>query len=266
MERSVRSEPKGREAAAHSGTTFLRGGPALFRHDASAWGLTSRQALIIALFPVLAALAFVAAVPFPGLFHWMIDEDSLLETVQFVLILATTGVVTWLSTRLLRTGRGGIGTLYVLLALGTFFIAGEEISWGQRIFGWRTPEALEAINAQQEISVHNIYGFHQLFIYAVMLGGMYGTVMPLVGLALSAERRRSTTISLLIPPLFLVPAFFMPFGYRLVRLVFRPEQYVEPGYRVFVITEFNELTELSLYFGLLVFAWLNLRRLRQEPQ
>lgn len=266
MERSLRSKPKGREAVGHSGAPFGRGGAALLRHEALAWGLTPRQALMVALFPLLAALAFVAAVPFPGLFHWMIDEDSLLETLQFILILATSGVVTWLSARLIRTGRGGIGALYVVLALGTFFIAGEEISWGQRIFGWRTPEALEAINAQQEISVHNIHGFHQLFIYAVMLGGMYGTVMPLVGLALSAERRRSTTTSLLIPPLFLVPAFFMPFGYRLVRLVFRPEQYVEPGYRVFVITEFNELTELCLYFGLLVFAWLNLRRLRQESQ
>jgi hypothetical protein len=39
---------------------------------------------------------------------------------------------------------------------------------------------------------------------------------------------------------------------------------VSPGYPVFVITEFNELAELCLYFGLLAFAWLNLRRLRHD--
>ncbi len=244
--------------------TFLRRAAELLARDVRAWGLTPSQALMIAIFPVIATLGFAATVPFPGLFHWMIDEDSLLETIQVVLISATSGILAWVSAQLIRTGRRAMAALYVLLALGTFFVAGEEISWGQRIFGWRTPEALEVINAQQEISVHNIHGFHQLFIYAVMLGGLYGTVAPLVGLALSPARRWSVTGSLVIPPLCLIPAFFMPFGYRLGRMLLRPEQYVAPGYAVFVITEFSELTELCLYFGLLVFAWLNLRRLRQE--
>jgi hypothetical protein len=262
MERSLRSRPEGKKAVGPSVATFLRSGGEIFARDARAWGLTPGHALMIAIFPIVATLVFIATVPFPGLFLWVVDEDSLLETLQFVLILATSLLLAWLSGRLIRTGRRGIGTLYVLLTLGTFFVAGEEISWGQRLFGWRTPEALEAINAQQEISLHNIYGFHQPFIYAVMLGGMYGAVVPLVGLALSADRRRSTLSYLLIPPLCLVPAFFLPFGYRFCRLVLRPELYVAPGYKVFVITELNELTELSLYFGLLVFAWLNLRRLR----
>jgi hypothetical protein len=39
-----------------------------------------------------------------------------------------------------------------------FFIAcgGEEISWGQRIFNIETPEALKAVNVQDETNVHNI--------------------------------------------------------------------------------------------------------------
>ena len=39
----------------------------------------------------------------------------------------------------------------------------EEISWGQRIFGWSTPERLENLNAQQETNLHNIFvGYNQL--------------------------------------------------------------------------------------------------------
>lgn len=40
----------------------------------------------------------------------------------------------------------------------TFFIicGGEEISWGQRIFDLETPEALKAVNVQNEITLHNI--------------------------------------------------------------------------------------------------------------
>lgn len=41
-------------------------------------------------------------------------------------------------------------------ALAFLFGAGEEISWGQRIFGWETSEAMKAINRQDETTIHNI--------------------------------------------------------------------------------------------------------------
>lgn len=41
-------------------------------------------------------------------------------------------------------------------ALIAFFGAGEEISWGQRIFNWQTPVALNQINDQGETNIHNI--------------------------------------------------------------------------------------------------------------
>ena len=41
-------------------------------------------------------------------------------------------------------------------ALMFFFGAGEEVSWGQRIFGWETSEAMKEINRQDETTIHNI--------------------------------------------------------------------------------------------------------------
>ena len=41
-------------------------------------------------------------------------------------------------------------------ALAFFFGGGEEISWGQRIFNIATPEEINAINDQGEITVHNL--------------------------------------------------------------------------------------------------------------
>ena len=39
---------------------------------------------------------------------------------------------------------------------GLFFvIVGEEISWGQRIFDFATPEGLREINTQDEFNFHN---------------------------------------------------------------------------------------------------------------
>lgn len=42
-----------------------------------------------------------------------------------------------------------------------FFVAfGEEISWGQRIFNWDTPESIEKMNFQQETNLHNLDGLN----------------------------------------------------------------------------------------------------------
>ena len=44
----------------------------------------------------------------------------------------------------------------VLIGLGMLFGAGEEISWGQRIFHLTTPDTLEKYNHQGEINLHNL--------------------------------------------------------------------------------------------------------------
>jgi hypothetical protein len=47
---------------------------------------------------------------------------------------------------------------YLMLILGFLFFvfAGEEISWGQRIFNVETPDLLKEINVQREINLHNV--------------------------------------------------------------------------------------------------------------
>ncbi len=45
---------------------------------------------------------------------------------------------------------------FFFLALLFFVAMGEEISWGQRIFGLETPEALKSVNLQGELNLHNI--------------------------------------------------------------------------------------------------------------
>lgn len=47
--------------------------------------------------------------------------------------------------------------IWVLLTtLGCIYFAGEELSWGQHLFGWGTPAYLEAVNDQEETNLHNI--------------------------------------------------------------------------------------------------------------
>jgi hypothetical protein len=46
--------------------------------------------------------------------------------------------------------------VYLGLALLFFLGAGEEISWGQRMLGFQTPEPLSEVNRQEEFNLHNL--------------------------------------------------------------------------------------------------------------
>ncbi len=45
---------------------------------------------------------------------------------------------------------------FLLFALAFLFAAGEEISWGQRILGFKVPEWFAENNAQGEFNIHNL--------------------------------------------------------------------------------------------------------------
>ena len=239
---------------------LFRKGTDIFEQDSRLWGLRVRQALIIAAVPIVIILGMVAIVPVPDLFVWITAENSVMEWLQFLLVLVSSLIFARLTIRQFKSRQAGIGFLCLLIALGTFFVAGEEIAWGQDIFGWSTPQALEAVNVQQETTLHNISNAHPIFVYGVMLAGLYGTLMPLLR-ALWPDRMKLSLLGfLLIPPLCLVPAFFMPFAYRFSRLVLGVDALFP--HLIFPITKFSEVTELCLYYGLTVFAWLNLRQLQ----
>ena len=47
--------------------------------------------------------------------------------------------------------------IFILLYLsGILYYLFEEISWGQHLFGWRTPEIFSNLNHQNETNIHNI--------------------------------------------------------------------------------------------------------------
>lgn len=42
-----------------------------------------------------------------------------------------------------------------IAAFGCFYVFGEEMSWGQKFFGWSTPEKWAELNTQAETNIHN---------------------------------------------------------------------------------------------------------------
>ena len=236
---------------------LLRRGDALLAADTRAWGLPTWTRWWLLGLPFVACLALILAAPHPRLYHALIEEDHVIEWAQFAAILAASIVFGLAGFHAWRNGRRGLAILFALVAVGSFVVAGEEISWGQRILGLQTPEALDEINHQGETNIHNINGVQKIFNLGEMLVGLYGFGVPIL-LSIAAGRRlvRRSIDRLLVPPLAFSALFFLPFLYRAFRAFFLPEA----GER---ITEFGEVPELTLYVGILLTGAVILRSLRR---
>ncbi len=90
-----------------------------------------------------------------------IHEDQYFEIVG-ALGFFFTAILFFISFLLSRRTRGRdfwawlVSFTFLGLAILFIFGAGEEISWGQRILNFETPESLSEINRQDELNLHNL--------------------------------------------------------------------------------------------------------------
>ena len=159
-----------------------------------------------------------AVLAFAGLTHWSLTaykdldwfggEDGVSEwwSVATFLIAATlAGATGW---RLRGTGHLGLTLMQVCLA-GIFLVGAlEEISWGQRLFDWGTPQLLEAVNEQGETTIHNL-GNLEPTIFSLFF---WGSAIALAGSAIRAAWHftgKVTNADFFLPSLVLAPALLM---------------------------------------------------------
>ena len=76
------------------------------------------------------------------------------------------------------------GYFFLIVALGSFFVAAEELSWGQWIFKWESPESIAVINEQRETNFHNVFGLSKIINYSyfvISIGMVFiGGFLPLL--------------------------------------------------------------------------------------
>jgi hypothetical protein len=222
---------------------------ARFDDDNAEWGLSRRTAILIFLAPFALGIVALSTIPFRPVFGMLANEDGIAEWGQWVFLVALIVIYARLAIALWRQHQRLLALLYAVAMVAVIFTAGEEISWGQRIFGWMTPGALEDINNQGETNIHNIGSLLKIFNVVIMLVAFIAALLPLVRWSAWRGRARSIAGYALIPPVALIPAFGMEFAYRAIRLLFLPT----PRY---TLTKLSEIAELSFYFALVVFGVL----------
>jgi hypothetical protein len=126
--------------------------------------------------------------------RFFFTEDGFFEYVGALSLFAASAVMFIVFTRAYKTrATTGVHWIKIIVYLGIavlfFFGAGEEISWGQRIFNIETPEALEQVNEQQELNVHNLALFNSLIDSDDLFNIFWMTVIVLIpALALISKR------------------------------------------------------------------------------
>ena len=115
-------------------------------------------------------------------------------------------------------------------------------------------EELAAINHQGETTVHNIRWVQELLGNLLMVASGIAVALPFLNKKYGFAKRWDQGSFLFVPPLFLITCFGTMFLYKLVRLVaFQTSD--------FTVTKYGEWPELCFAAGLMLFAYLNYRRL-----
>jgi hypothetical protein len=142
------------------------------------WSVNLSKLIIFLPIWILFISFLVKLLPF-DVFYSYAQEDGLIEYFQ-VLILA---VIIYFSLKEsfhdFSLSNKKRALFFLILSLAFLFILMEEISWGQRIFGWETNYLLEEVNIQKETNLHNIGLFNQ-FQSVVYIGiSFFGLLLSL---------------------------------------------------------------------------------------
>lgn len=145
-----------------------------------------------------------------------------------------------------------------LAALGSFYIAGEEASWGQHLIGWETPAGWQAINDQNETNLHNVSSWldqkpRLLLQIGILVGGI---ALPLAMPYL--ERLRRSNVALIVPPAALMPTAMLVVVYHIVDDL-RPSMKEAP----WMVTRPAEVQETFLVLFVLFYLIVFRRRMAQ---
>jgi hypothetical protein len=222
------------------------------------WALPRGAVVAILALPFAIALTGpVAALMGKDAYKWLTEDDSLVENLQVLLFALAAVLAFLLAQRLRERSERLLAAMYAVVAIALVFLVGEEVSWGQRIFDWSTPESLDRINKQGETNVHNVYGVRMIFKWAYLVIGAYGTILPILVPRWGALAPYRDWLSWVVPHYTLIPCFVLLFPWRVYRNLFDP-----PESLYFVVSEYNEILELDLALGFFLFMWFHTRRTR----
>ena len=179
-------------------------------------------------------------------------ENGPIELPTFLFLVGACVLAMVAAWRLWRQDRDILKTgALVGFALGCFFVGGEEVAWGQWFVPYQTPEGWAEMNAQGEMTLHNLDGLQgksEVLRVVFGLGGLAGLLL------LFWKRLRVVAPPVALAPWFLLIALFGA-GELVTDWVTLPIEVVHDGLRGKLFSELQELAiaGVALAYGISVF-------------
>ena len=222
--------------------------------DVHADGLPLKIFIFVAPFLIIAALMYLKEFDHK-LYRTVVKEDGLVEYLTCInyFIAFVVGLV--IANNFRKQKIKFLFVLYLLFSLCLLFAAGEEISWGQRLFKIRPPDFFLENSIQYEFNLHNLKQIHDLNNRIFILIGLFGSMFWLLLLCLKPlglDKLQKICVPYLTPQWFLA-GYFLP-----AAIYFYYIEYLFPQFRVLSIRfKEQEPVEFVLSLGFLLFAILN---------
>ncbi len=195
---------------------------------------------------MIGQLAAEALIPNETLLNFH-RENGLHEWLQFAMLVGVFGLACKIFLQMDRKANIWLTLWIIVAALGSFYVAAEEISWGQWIFQWTTPEDWQARNYQNETNLHNTSKWlnqkPRLLLEIGVIAG--GTIIPLL------RRFKADWLpkkfNIIYPPTILAVTsliyIFAKFGQKICKMNFDAR----------IFQRASEVEELYLFFFVLLY-------------
>jgi len=226
------------------------------------WNQELLSKKIIFIVPLIAIFGFALIFfIFPyGYYLKLTKEDGVVESGTFIFYFASFIVAFSLANRFFKSKNKSYAILSLILCMGLFYIAMEEISWGQRIFGIKTPDIFMTANYKKEMNTHNVKWFplHELY----MVVGFYAAFFRFF-LTKGIKDRYPVIVNLIAPDSYLFFYFFPAFAVYFYYVFIRPfetslfgDHFLRARF-AHMRDPFQEPAELLLSMGFLLFVLIN---------
>lgn len=210
----------------------------------------------------------------------LIREDGIFEDLSLLFYAGASAGAFAASFVLRQRGERLFAALYLILGLSFLYIAGEEISWGQRIFNIPSPEFFEQYNRQQELNTHNFlsrYKLHAVYIVFSAACAYAWLALPLVVRRLPGRLGDflGERLWMLAPDrrlrLYFLPCLvlyiYIDYFNAIQVALYGPGLDIHTGnvQTFFIIAKDQEPVEMLLAAGLMLFTFSVLRQARRLP-
>ena len=144
--------------------------------------MKSGKIFLYHVFPILLVMFPFLYVALGGSQHQMNGELGFIELSTVVILFVAIGFCVAAIRQVRRLAHTPYLKAWLLVLIaGAAYFALEEMSYGQHLFGWSTPEGLRELNYQEETNLHNVHAIcdrvpRALLTLGILVGGV---ILPL---------------------------------------------------------------------------------------